>query len=225
MTAAPPRDLLIIGAGGASREIAWAVEEINAIAPRWNLLGFLDDNQALLPPRIHGYSVLGGLAAIADFPSAQVIIGIASYKSRTVRKRIVDRIALPPDRFATVVAPTARVSRHAAIGHGSAILHGATVGTDAVIGDHVIIGSSCVVGHDARLHPYVTLAAAAVVSGSSQLHSEVYVGARAVVRDGVTIGEGALVALGSAVFHDVAPGDTVIGNPAASLRKRKHAAK
>jgi sugar O-acyltransferase (sialic acid O-acetyltransferase NeuD family) len=220
MTAATPLDLLIIGAGGASREIAWAVEETNALAPRWNLLGFLDDNPSLHSERIHGYPVLGGLDALPNFPTAQVIIGIASYKSRTVRKRIVDRIALPADRFATVIAPTARVSRHAVVGCGSAILHGATIGTDAVIGDHVIIGSSCVVGHDARLHHYVTLAAAAVASGSSLLHSEVYVGARAVIRDGLTIGEGALVALGAAVFHDVAPGDTVIGNPAASLRKR-----
>ncbi len=44
------------------------------------------------------------------------------------------------------------------------------------------------------------------------------VGSNAVIGPGVTIGEGAIVGCGSAVFHDVLPGTTVLGNPARTIR-------
>ncbi len=47
-------DLVVVGAGGASRDVVWAVEGINAIQPRWNFLGFLDDDPAKQGAMIHG---------------------------------------------------------------------------------------------------------------------------------------------------------------------------
>lgn len=211
-------DLIIVGAGGASREIAGVVEEINANGLRWNLLGFLDDDAAMQAKLVNGYPVLGLLETVADFPAARLIVGVASYKSRGVRRRVVERLDVARDRFATIVAPTASVSRHASIGRGCAILHRVVVAHNVVIGDHSLISSACVIGHDARLSNYVTLAQSSTVSGSTRLEEDVYVGAGATIRDGVRVGAGALVGLGAAVFRDVPSGDTVLGNPAKSLR-------
>ena len=36
-------DLIIVGASGFGREVAWLVERINRVTPTWNLLGFMDD--------------------------------------------------------------------------------------------------------------------------------------------------------------------------------------
>lgn len=38
------KDLIIIGAGGFGREVAWLVEEINNKQPKWNIVGFVDDS-------------------------------------------------------------------------------------------------------------------------------------------------------------------------------------
>jgi len=211
-------DLIIVGAGGASREIAGVVEEINANGLRWNLLGFLDDDAAMRGKLVNGYPVLGPAPAAADYPAARLIVGVASYKSRGMRRKVVERLDVARDRFATIVAPAASVSRHASIGRGCAILHRVVVAHNAVIGDHSLISSACVVGHDARLSSYVTLAQNATINGSTCLEDEVYVGAGATIRDGVRVGAGALVGLGAAVFRDVPSGDTVLGNPAKSLR-------
>ena len=43
------------------------------------------------------------------------------------------------------------------------------------------------------------------------------IGAGAVLLPGITIGEGAMVGAGAVVTKDVAPGTTVIGNPARPL--------
>jgi len=36
------RRLLIVGAGGFAREVAWLVDDINRANPTWELVGFLD---------------------------------------------------------------------------------------------------------------------------------------------------------------------------------------
>jgi FlaA1/EpsC-like NDP-sugar epimerase len=82
-------DLVVVGAGGASRDVAWAVEGINAIQPRWNLLGFLDDDPAKQGAVIHGYPVLGPISAAADYPASRLIVGIASYRNRRARREVV----------------------------------------------------------------------------------------------------------------------------------------
>ena len=33
------KDIVIVGAGGFGREVAWLVEEMNAVSPEWRLLG------------------------------------------------------------------------------------------------------------------------------------------------------------------------------------------
>ena len=35
------KDIVIIGAGGFGREVAWLIEDINKIEPQWNILGFV----------------------------------------------------------------------------------------------------------------------------------------------------------------------------------------
>lgn len=49
--------------------------------------------------------------------------------------------------------------------------------------------------------------------------SKAWIGAKAVILKGVTIGEGAIVAAGSVVTHDVEPWTIVGGNPAVILKK------
>ena len=54
-------DLIILGAGGTSREIADTVGDINRIERRWNLLGFLDDDAAKHGKTVGGLPVLGSI--------------------------------------------------------------------------------------------------------------------------------------------------------------------
>jgi sugar O-acyltransferase (sialic acid O-acetyltransferase NeuD family) len=210
------QDLLVLGAGGASREIAEAVEDINRRHKTWNFLGFLDDDPAKIDRTINGARVLGPISSASQY-SALLVIGIAAVRNRWVRKSVVEELAFSRDRFATVIHPSASVSRYAKIGLGSAILHNVVITPDAIIGDHVIVEYGAMIGHDTLIEDFTTIGPGAIVSGSVRLRQGAFLGAGSVVKDGVTVNEGALIGMGAIVVKEVPPQATVVGNPARPL--------
>jgi sugar O-acyltransferase (sialic acid O-acetyltransferase NeuD family) len=208
-------DLIIIGAGGTSRDIAEAVEDLNADGRRWNLLGFLDDDPAKQSTLVHDHPVLGTIEdASSRFRSARLIIGIANHRHPLARKSVVGRIGAARDRFATIVHPSAVVSRRATIGAGSAVLKIVTISPGAVVGEHVIVSHATAVDHEAVLHDYVTVAAHATIAGSATIFEGAYVGASSAILSSRTVGECAIVGIGAVVLNDVPARTTVLGNPA-----------
>lgn len=210
------QDLVILGAGGASREIAEAVEDINRGQPTWNLLGFLDDDQTKIGLVVNGARVLGPISTAARY-SALFLIGIAATLNRRARQRVVETLGIRQDRFAVVIHPSASVSRYAKIGWGSAILHNVVITPDAVVGNHVIVEYGAMIGHDALVEDFVTIGPGAIVSGSVRLCQGAFLGAGSMIRDGLTVNEDALVGMGAVVVKDVERQSTVVGSPARQL--------
>jgi acetyltransferase-like isoleucine patch superfamily enzyme len=80
------------------------------------------------------------------------------------------------------------------------------------------------VAHDCRIGDFVTFAPKVCCNGNVHVHDGAYIGTGAVIRQGtpekpLVIGEGAVVGMGAVVTRDVAPGATVVGNPARPLVK------
>jgi acetyltransferase-like isoleucine patch superfamily enzyme len=83
------------------------------------------------------------------------------------------------------------------------------------------------IGHDAAIGPDVFIrdSDSHAIVGSSRpstlpivIGDHVWIGARALILKGVSIGDGAIVAAGSVVTRDVAPGTLVAGSPARYIR-------
>ena len=69
------------------------------------LLGFLDDDPPCTGGSIAGSPVLGPVDDLADHPDAAVVIAVGRPDAYTARRDLVARLALPPERYATLVAP------------------------------------------------------------------------------------------------------------------------
>ncbi|MEV7932679.1 hypothetical protein [Curtobacterium sp. NPDC089185] len=95
------------------------------------------------------------------------------------------------------------------IGPGLTIFHGVglVVNDRALIGSGVVLRNGVVIGHKSPTEhaPFV--------------RDKVDVGTTALIIGAITLGREARIGAGAVVVRDVPPGDTVVGNPARSVRK------
>lgn len=132
-------------------------------------------------------------------------------------------------RFCDDVHETANINRGAKFGsslrvgpHGG-IGEGSVLSGNVSIGPHVTMGPRCQfitgdhpVPPDGQTFRQMSPRHAPIV-----VEEDAFIGAAVIVLPGVTIGRGAAVGAGSVVAKDVAPGATVVGNPAREIRRRE----
>lgn len=205
--------VIVLGAVGICIDIVETMLVLGAscgLAP----YGFLDDDPALKRAMVAGLPVLGGIDAAGAFPHALFACGIGGPTSFRIKQALIARTRLAPERFATIVHPSAVVAASARLGRGVIVLANCSIGAGAQIGDHVFMLQNCVVGHGSQVGERCVLATGAVVSGNVRIGSDCYLGAAAAVRENLSIGEGSLLGLGSALVDDMPPRSTFYGNPA-----------
>ncbi|MEU7024829.1 NeuD/PglB/VioB family sugar acetyltransferase [Streptomyces sp. NPDC046203] len=208
------RTLVVIGAGGFARETAQA-----ALAAGLPLAGHLDDDPALHGTEVGGVPVLGGTERAAELPEDTVFsVCVGNPRDYASRARLVDRLGLPEDRYATVVHPTVAIADDCVLGPGTVLL-AHTVLTAAVrLGRHVAVMPHTVLTHDDRVGDFATLASGVRLGGAARIGAGAYLGAGALVREGTAIGAWSLVGMGAVVLADVPPGEVWAGSPARRLR-------
>ncbi|WP_341720449.1 acetyltransferase [Micromonospora sp. FIMYZ51] len=212
------RSLVIVGAGGFARETVAAVRAVNDLRPSWRLLGFLDDDPGLHGTERVGLPVLGGTDRLAELGDPAIVVCVGNPRDHTVRRRVVHRLALPAERYATIVHPGAHLGTACSVGPGTVLLAGVVLTADVTVGGHVAVMPHAVLTHDAVVSDHVTIASGARLGGGTVLRPGAYLGAGALIREGVTVGEGSLVGMGAVVLRDVPPGEVWAGNPARRLR-------
>jgi sugar O-acyltransferase (sialic acid O-acetyltransferase NeuD family) len=219
MTAA--RELIIVGAGGLGREAVAAVRAANAAAaaPPFALRGFLDDDPALSGTEVDGVPVLGPVDAehLAALPDALVVVCTGSATDRFSRRRIVARLGLPAERYATVVHPSAILPDGCTLGPGSIVLASVVATTGVQIGAHVVVMPTAVFTHDDAVGSFVTFGTGTKLAGRVAVGDGAYLGAGALVREGCAIGSWSVVGMGAVVLDGVPMGEAWVGNPARRL--------
>ncbi|MGY1774373.1 acetyltransferase [Geodermatophilus sp. SYSU D00804] len=215
------RSLVILGSGGAAREVVQLLRACPQAAggDPVAVAGFLDDDPARAGTAIDGVPVLGPTTEAAGHATrgALLLACVGNPGAPASRQRLVDRLGLPAEVWATVVHPLASVSPDSTVGAGS-VLHAGVVLTAAVIvGRHVYVMPHVVLTHDGEVGDAATFGAGVRLAGGVSVGAAAYLGSGALVREHRRIGAGAVVGMGSVVLRDVPPGETWAGNPARPL--------
>lgn len=200
--------IVIMSAGGQGRVILDA-----AVAAGHDVVGVLDDtaNQ----PTVSERPVLGGPDSWPAHVEACEAFLVAMAQNNQ-RRPLAEAILGSGHRLETILHPLSSISPFASIGRGVAVMPGAVVGPDSTIGDFSIVNTNCAVDHDCVLGTAVQLGPGVTMPGGVRIEDGAFVGAGATILPGVTIGRLAIVGAGAVVTRDVAPGTTVVGNPAKS---------
>lgn len=207
-------DLIVLGAGGLGQEIVWLAEEINDTSPRWNILGYLDDNPAAQNTEVIGYPVLGMLDDAKKYPQAKFFLGVGDPR---LRRKFVDRLEPFDVKWATLVSPTVRLHRSNKLGVGVGIGRYTDLTLNCNIGDFAYINIHVVLGHAVTVGEFSVVDPNVCINGEGVIGHTCLIGANAFVRD-VKVGDGATVGAGSVVVKDVEPECVVAGVPAKVIR-------
>jgi acetyltransferase EpsM len=206
------RELILIGGGEHAGVVADAAERSG-----WTIAGYLDV-QRTTNMDLHGSPWLGDdsvAAQVADGRCGVVAVGATPGSVR--RQEVVARYEATPMTWATVVDPSATVSRSATLEPGAVVLARATVNSGARIGAHAIVNTGAVVEHDVDLGPFAHAAPGAVIGGATVIGEGAVIGLGARVRDHMTVGRRSVIGMGSVAVHSVADGQTVVGAPAREI--------
>jgi sugar O-acyltransferase (sialic acid O-acetyltransferase NeuD family) len=184
------------------------VERVNAATPTWRLLGFLAPDESQVGSERNGIRVLGTAASLAEYRDVLCVPDNTWPHARTP----------PRERLASLIDPSAFVSRTAKIGAGVVLYPNSFVGLDATLGDRDFCLSGCVINHGCVVQERVVMASGVTLAGSVVVEPDVYLGQSCTVKQHVTLGRGSLIGMGAVVIHDVPPGSVVVGNPGRVIR-------
>ena len=212
------KKIVLIGAGGFGKEVAYILEKINRQQKSYELLGFLDDGKQFHSGfDINGIPWLGDstwILAHKDEVVCNCTIGNASVKARIQRNLTEQGV-----RFETIIDKTAKIAKYTEIGPGCVLYGNVGVSVNCRVGAGVLLNEGVVVGHDTVIGDFTTIMSGTGISGACTIGEEVNIGGHAFIVPGKKIGDKARIAAGSIVFSNVRAGTTVLGNPAKRMRE------
>ena len=200
--------IIVIGASGHGKVVADIIRRSGD-----TLLGFLDDNETLLP-EITGIPVLGKVADYVKYIEASFVVGIGNSAVREKIARQLDGV-----RWYTAIHPSAVISAmDTQIGVGSVVMANAVINPSAHIGAHCIINTSAVVEHDNHIGGFTHISVGAKLGGTVSVGNHTWVGIGATVSNNVNICDHCTIGAGAVIIRDIEESGTYVGIPARKIK-------
>ena len=211
----------VYGASGYGREVMPLARQQLALAgvPASRLV-FVDDAPG--QAQVNGQRVLTYAQFVAEPAAAHhAVLAIAS---STVRETLAQRCAHDGVLPWAVAAPNVVQMDDVHLGEGAVLSPFVTLTSNIRIGRHFHANIYSYVAHDCVVGDFVTFAPGVHCNGNVVVEDHAYIGTGAILKQGqpgqpLVIGRGAVVGMGAVVTKSVAPGTTVVGNPARPLQK------
>ena len=201
------RTIVIIGArmNGHAGVVLDALQSIGG----YKVTGFIDNDRNLHNSLINGTPVLGSTDDLdkieIDADCVHIAIG-----DNAARGRLFKLLKKKNIRIATIIHPSATVSRRAIIGEGSFIGARAVAGNNVVIDKVNIINTGAIVEHDTKLGFSVYLGQGAKTEARVKIDDFCFIGVGATILPDIHIGSAALIGPNAIVDKDVPTKSTVI---------------
>jgi len=213
------KNILIFGAGDQGKEVAYYLERINQEAQRYNILGFLDDNEEIHGKVIYNHKILGGLEWLdkKELTNVSCIIALGDPQTKQKIEKKLTNFNL---QFESIIDPSAIVDQKTLdLGKGAIIAPGVIILPDVKIGDHVLVNYNTVIGHDCKIGRFSTLAPNVTLAGKVSIQKGAYIGLGSNIIQGLSVGEWTIIGAGATVIRDLPPKVVAVGTPAKPVKQ------
>lgn len=205
--------LVIVGNGGFAGEVEWLVKRINAIAPIWDFLGFIDENQ-------DNPKTIGNDEYIVSYQE-ELYVAIAIGTS-AIREKIYKKYKSNSNiKFANLIDPSVIYSDRVDFGEGNIICAGTIMTVDIRIGNCNIINMDCTVGHGSILEDFVTINPSVNISGNVHLDAGTNIGTGTQLIQGISVGANSVIGAGAVVNCNLPANCKAVGIPAKVIKIQK----
>ena len=203
------KNLILVGGGGHCKSVIDVAESAG-----YTIKGILD-----LPEKagekILGYPIIGTDEDISDFVHEVLfLVTVGQIKNASLRINLHQETVNAGGKLATVIAPTAHVSKYAKIREGTVVMHQAMVNADTAIGKSCIINTFANSEHDVVIEDYCHISTGAIINGNCKIGRGTFFGSQSVMVNGLEITEECVIGAGSMLSKDLKQKGIYSGNPA-----------
>lgn len=143
-------------------------------------------------------------------------IGFTTGCSLALRQKIAEQYG--SFEQATLIAPSAWVSKGSNIANGCAIMARAVV-NESKLGEMTIVNTGAIIEHGCQVGKNVFIGPGTIVCGGVTIGDDTFIGAGAILKQGLEIASGVVIGIGAVITRDITTPGTYIGNPAKRLEK------
>lgn len=212
--------LLLFPYNGCAKESVAVIDAINKIEERWEIEGFIDDDISKKESLFGKYKVLGGRDVLERKMKECFILAVPGNSYNYLeRKRIINSLNIPDNRFATIIHPSAVIGVEVDIGNNSLIMANVVLTANVKCGSSVIILPNTVISHDSVIGDYSFIGSNVSVSGYVVVGENCFIGTGSRFIQKIKIGNRSMIGLGSTVIRDVDADSVAYGNPARVANK------
>lgn len=197
--------IAIIGSGGFAREVACLLHDLGRGD---QIVAFHEPDEVFRPRSLLGVAVQPQSAFDAGW--AHAVVGIGNPR---IREKVVNELPEGTE-FATLIHPSAVLSKWVDLGEGSIICAGAVLTCQIAIGRHCHLNLNTTVGHDCILGDFCTVAPGANISGNVTFGQRVDVGTQAAFRQHLSLCDDVTIGMGAVVVRNIEEPGTYVGVPA-----------
>lgn len=202
--------IVIFGAGQQGR-----VCKRLAIENGYKVVAFIDDFKT---GEVEGVPVYQSVGQIENFWKYKYFVGVGEIAPR---KRFISEIERLGLESVNLIDRAAYIEDGAQLGTGNYICKLAIIYASAKLGSHNIINCKAVLATDSVVGNNNNVSMGCNLCGGVQVGNDCYIGCQASVVSECIIGDGATVAAGSVVLHDIPADSFVAGAPAVRKERKK----
>ncbi len=207
-----PQPLLILGTTPYALVYADAFSDV----PQYEVVGFVENLDRSRCDEKHGGLPIWWIDDIAPLAANHAVICCLS---TTHRDGFVRAVKAMNFEFATLIHPTATVSKKSTVGEGTSLNIGCIVAGFTRVGRYVQVNRGVTIGHHTEIEDYVTIQPGVNLAGNCRIGSQTYIGIGATVVDGIRIGNHSVVGAGAVVTKDLPDRVLAVGVPAQVVKE------